>query len=140
MEAVRLGRAVGADLASLGGRVVGLKGVATAVGDGFPPFASNSVCADRETGLWDLIRMTAIPSWRLVSGQLQALGCELGAGGAEADAAGAVAAGADAAEAGGAAGLGVGRGRLMRFVRCSPSLIATMSAFGDPPRWNSSTR
>jgi ABC-type transport system involved in multi-copper enzyme maturation permease subunit len=37
-----------------------------------PAFTSGTICADRETGVWDLIRMTEIPSWRIVSGKFQA--------------------------------------------------------------------
>jgi len=37
-----------------------------------PAFTSGAICSDRETGVWDLIRMTRIPSWRIVSGKFQA--------------------------------------------------------------------
>lgn len=37
-----------------------------------PAMAGGSICADRETGVWDLIRTTALPSWRIVSGKFQA--------------------------------------------------------------------
>ena len=37
-----------------------------------PSMTSGSICADRESGVWDLIRTTALPSWRIVSGKFQA--------------------------------------------------------------------
>ena len=37
-----------------------------------PAITSGAICSDRETGVWDLIRMTAMPSWRIVSGKFQA--------------------------------------------------------------------
>jgi ABC-type transport system involved in multi-copper enzyme maturation permease subunit len=37
-----------------------------------PAIASSAICADRETGVWDMLRRTTIPSWRLVSGKFQA--------------------------------------------------------------------
>ena len=37
-----------------------------------PSFASGAICSDRETGLWDLLRVTPLPGWRIVSGKFQA--------------------------------------------------------------------
>ena len=37
-----------------------------------PAVTAGGICADRENGTWDLIRMTKVPSWRIVSGKLQA--------------------------------------------------------------------
>lgn len=37
-----------------------------------PAMTSSAICADRETGVWDLLRTTPLPSWRIVSGKFQA--------------------------------------------------------------------
>ena len=37
-----------------------------------PAITSGAICTDRETGVWDLIRMTPLPSWRIASGKFQA--------------------------------------------------------------------
>ncbi len=37
-----------------------------------PAMTSGAVCSDRETGLWDLMRSTPLPAWRIVSGKFQA--------------------------------------------------------------------
>ena len=37
-----------------------------------PAMTSGAVCSDRETGLWDLMRTTPLPAWRIVSGKFQA--------------------------------------------------------------------
>jgi ABC-type transport system involved in multi-copper enzyme maturation permease subunit len=37
-----------------------------------PAMTSGAICADRETGVWDLLRTTRLPSWRIVSGKFQA--------------------------------------------------------------------
>ncbi len=37
-----------------------------------PAMTSGAICADRETGGWDLLRTTRLPSWRIVSGKFQA--------------------------------------------------------------------
>ncbi|MFP4105329.1 MAG: ABC transporter permease [Phycisphaerae bacterium] len=36
-----------------------------------PAMTSSSICSDLETGVWDLMRTTPIPSWRVVSGKFQ---------------------------------------------------------------------
>jgi hypothetical protein len=37
-----------------------------------PAMAGGTISSDRETGIWDLIRVTRMPSWRMVSGKFQA--------------------------------------------------------------------
>jgi ABC-type transport system involved in multi-copper enzyme maturation permease subunit len=37
-----------------------------------PAIAGGAICTDRETGVWDLMRVTPIPSWRIVTGKFQA--------------------------------------------------------------------
>lgn len=37
-----------------------------------PAISGGTICADRETGVWDLMRATPLPSWRIVSGKFQA--------------------------------------------------------------------
>lgn len=37
-----------------------------------PAVTSGTICADRETGVWDLLRTSRVPSWRIVSGKFQA--------------------------------------------------------------------
>jgi ABC-type transport system involved in multi-copper enzyme maturation permease subunit len=37
-----------------------------------PSMTSGAICADRETGVWDLLRTTPLASWRIVSGKFQA--------------------------------------------------------------------
>jgi ABC-type transport system involved in multi-copper enzyme maturation permease subunit len=37
-----------------------------------PAVASGAICSDRETGVWDLLRATPLPSWRIASGKFQA--------------------------------------------------------------------
>jgi hypothetical protein len=37
-----------------------------------PAMTSGAICSDRETGVWDLMRTTRLPSWRIVSGKFQA--------------------------------------------------------------------
>lgn len=37
-----------------------------------PATASGAISADRETGVWDLMRTTRLPSWRILSGKFQA--------------------------------------------------------------------
>jgi len=37
-----------------------------------PAITGGTICADRESGVWDLIRSTPLPSWRVVSGKFQA--------------------------------------------------------------------
>ena len=37
-----------------------------------PAITGGAICADRESGVWDLIRTTTMPSWRIVSGKFQA--------------------------------------------------------------------
>lgn len=37
-----------------------------------PAIAAGAICTDRETGVWDLMRVTPIPSWRIVTGKFQA--------------------------------------------------------------------
>lgn len=37
-----------------------------------PAISGGTICSDRETGVWDLMRTTRISSWRMVSGKLQA--------------------------------------------------------------------
>ncbi|MCD4826118.1 MAG: ABC transporter permease [Phycisphaerae bacterium] len=37
-----------------------------------PAISAGAICSDRETGVWDLLRVTPIPSWRIVSGKFQA--------------------------------------------------------------------
>jgi ABC-type transport system involved in multi-copper enzyme maturation permease subunit len=37
-----------------------------------PAVAGGVICSDRETGVWDLLRVTPIPSWRIVSGKFLA--------------------------------------------------------------------
>jgi len=37
-----------------------------------PAISAGTICADRETGVWDLMRATPLPSWRIVSGKFQA--------------------------------------------------------------------
>lgn len=37
-----------------------------------PAMTSGAVCSDRESGLWDLMRSTPLPAWRIVSGKFQA--------------------------------------------------------------------
>lgn len=37
-----------------------------------PAVSAGAICTDRETGVWDLLRVTPIPSWRIVSGKFQA--------------------------------------------------------------------
>ena len=37
-----------------------------------PAMSGGAICADRESGAWDLLRTTPIPSWRIVSGKFLA--------------------------------------------------------------------
>jgi len=37
-----------------------------------PAISGGTICSDRETGVWDLMRTTRISSWRMVSGKFQA--------------------------------------------------------------------
>ncbi|MFP4054176.1 MAG: ABC transporter permease [Phycisphaerae bacterium] len=37
-----------------------------------PAMTSGAICADIETGVWDLLRTTRLPGWRIVSGKFQA--------------------------------------------------------------------
>ncbi|MDY6913322.1 MAG: ABC transporter permease [Planctomycetota bacterium] len=37
-----------------------------------PAAASGTICSDLESGVWELIRVTRLPSWRIVSGKFQA--------------------------------------------------------------------
>ncbi len=37
-----------------------------------PAMSSGAICSDRETGVWELIRATRLPSWRIASGKFQA--------------------------------------------------------------------
>ncbi|MFW6132885.1 MAG: ABC transporter permease [Planctomycetota bacterium] len=37
-----------------------------------PAITGGTLCSDRESGVWDLIRTTRLPSWRIVTGKLQA--------------------------------------------------------------------
>ena len=37
-----------------------------------PAMTSGAICADRESGVWDLLRVTRMSSWRIVSGKFQA--------------------------------------------------------------------
>jgi len=37
-----------------------------------PAISGGAICADRETGVWDLMRATPLPSWRIASGKFQA--------------------------------------------------------------------
>jgi len=37
-----------------------------------PAITAGTICADRETGVWDLLRISRVPSWRIVSGKFQA--------------------------------------------------------------------
>ncbi len=37
-----------------------------------PAITGGTLCSDREAGVWDLIRTTRLPSWRIVSGKFQA--------------------------------------------------------------------
>jgi len=37
-----------------------------------PAITSGTICSDRETGVWDLLRMTRMSSWRIVTGKFQA--------------------------------------------------------------------
>ncbi len=37
-----------------------------------PAMTSGAICADRETGVWDLLRTAPLPAWRIVSGKFQA--------------------------------------------------------------------
>ncbi len=36
-----------------------------------PAIAGGAICSDRESGVWDLMRTTRIPSWRIASGKFQ---------------------------------------------------------------------
>ncbi len=37
-----------------------------------PAMTSGTICSDRETGVWDMLRMTRLSSWQIVSGKFQA--------------------------------------------------------------------
>ena len=37
-----------------------------------PALTSGAISSDRESGVWDLLRITPLPAWRIVSGKLQA--------------------------------------------------------------------
>lgn len=37
-----------------------------------PAISAGAICSDRETGVWDLLRVTPLASWRIVSGKFQA--------------------------------------------------------------------
>ena len=37
-----------------------------------PAMTGGNICSDIETGVWDLLRTTPVPSWRIVSGKFQA--------------------------------------------------------------------
>ena len=37
-----------------------------------PAMSGGAICADRESGVWDILRTTPIPSWRIVSGKFLA--------------------------------------------------------------------
>ncbi len=37
-----------------------------------PAITSGTICSDRETDVWDLLRMTRLSSWRIVTGKFQA--------------------------------------------------------------------
>jgi len=37
-----------------------------------PAMSGGAICSDRESGVWDLLRTTPIPSWRIVSGKFLA--------------------------------------------------------------------
>jgi len=37
-----------------------------------PAISGGTICSDIETGVWDLLRISPMPSWRIVSGKFQA--------------------------------------------------------------------
>ena len=38
-----------------------------------PAMSGGAICSDRESGVWELIRSTRLPSWRIASGKFQAV-------------------------------------------------------------------
>lgn len=63
VEQMEMVNAIGAVIAAMMVIVVSLIG---------PAMSSGAISSDRETGVWELVRATRMPSWRIVSGKFQA--------------------------------------------------------------------